>query len=380
MSRLIDRIIFKLAYDPQIYKLESTEIDKSVDELFDELKADKIYGKYVASLTADDFLNSIYVAHGDGESVISFCIHKNHDVESLFNTMSKNLFFEELMNRTFDSLVLVWEGQFSTYSVDKFITTNLKDIMKSMCDSSSFKETSAEAGSLNELSSLVNQLVSSVEYNRGKTSVSNITNNIALHRCDTLDPIFKVGSKIINGRDITSIFMQLASEVGELAEEVRIKTDPKYYKQPGKDGILGEGCDVIIAVVDLLHIAGYAKPEIHNTIIDKLNKWESKAGIVEESPFSVKYVVRDSKGSNYVKIETLDKDYTVYATKILNDMVSVVTINDKSEYLHSTCIHVSNLAEILENIMGINEKDAETLTRQVLTSFSINNKSLTEIK
>lgn len=93
-----------------------------------------------------------------------------------------------------------------------------------------------------------------------------------------LSKVYETGNRIKNNRNISGIFMQAVSEMGELGEEVRIKTDKSYYrKDEGKDGILGEACDVIIALTDLLNIAGYTLEDIDRVISSKLNKWEYKA-------------------------------------------------------------------------------------------------------
>lgn len=74
-----------------------------------------------------------------------------------------------------------------------------------------------------------------------------------------------------------SVMMQLMSEVGELAEELRVKHDPSFYKEEGKDGILGEGCDVLIALIDLLIQSGYKAEDIISTTKTKMDKWWKKA-------------------------------------------------------------------------------------------------------
>lgn len=82
---------------------------------------------------------------------------------------------------------------------------------------------------------------------------------------------------IKNERTPMTIMMQLMSEVGELAEELRVKNDPSFYKEEGKDGILGEGCDILIALVDLLIQSGYKAEDIIETAKTKMDKWWKKA-------------------------------------------------------------------------------------------------------
>lgn len=118
------------------------------------------------------------------------------------------------------------------------------------------------------------------EYRKGKIDMINkhpYSKNMFKPQ-SILFKVYETGNRIKNDRDISGIFMQAVSEIGELGEEVRIKTDKSYYrKNEGKDGILGEACDVIIAVTDLLNIAGYTLEDIDRVISSKLNKWEHKA-------------------------------------------------------------------------------------------------------
>ena len=118
------------------------------------------------------------------------------------------------------------------------------------------------------------------EYRKGKIDMINkhpYSKNMFKHQ-SILSKVYETGNRIKNDRDISGIFMQAVSEIGELGEEVRIKTDKSYYrKDEGKDGILGEACDTIIALTDLLNIAGYTLEDIDRVISSKLNKWEQKA-------------------------------------------------------------------------------------------------------
>ena len=117
------------------------------------------------------------------------------------------------------------------------------------------------------------------EYRKGKIDMINkhpYSKNMFKPQ-SILSKVYETGNRIKNDRNISGIFMQAVSEIGELGEEVRIKTDKSYYrKDEGKDGILGEACDTIIALTDLLNIAGYTLEDIDRVITSKLNKWESK--------------------------------------------------------------------------------------------------------
>ena len=118
------------------------------------------------------------------------------------------------------------------------------------------------------------------EYRKGKIDMINkhpYSKNMFKPQ-SILSKVYETGNRIKNDRNISGIFMQAVSEIGELGEEVRIKTDKSYYrKDEGKDGILGESCDTIIALTDLLNIAGYTLEDIDRVISSKLNKWEQKA-------------------------------------------------------------------------------------------------------
>lgn len=66
------------------------------------------------------------------------------------------------------------------------------------------------------------------------------------------DLIRQYSIEIKNGRDPASILSTATSELGELAQEVNAGFSKTSYKTPGKDGIVGEAVDTIIAIVDLV--------------------------------------------------------------------------------------------------------------------------------
>lgn len=92
-----------------------------------------------------------------------------------------------------------------------------------------------------------------------------------------LDIIKNVSEKIKNNRHPKYIILKVFEEVGELAKEIKAKYDTNGYEKKGKDGILGEGCDSLITIIDLLLIEGYTKEDILKTIDKKCNKWNEKA-------------------------------------------------------------------------------------------------------
>lgn len=92
------------------------------------------------------------------------------------------------------------------------------------------------------------------------------------------DIIKKTSNEVKNNRKPQDVFLQVVEEVGELSKEMRIKHDKGYYKKDaGPDGIIGEGCDILISLIDLLILEGYDEQCIIDNINKKCNKWKSKA-------------------------------------------------------------------------------------------------------
>lgn len=58
-------------------------------------------------------------------------------------------------------------------------------------------------------------------------------------------------SAAVPERSREKVFLHLVSEIGELAEEANIHAG-ELAKDPGEDGIVGEACDVINCLADLL--------------------------------------------------------------------------------------------------------------------------------
>lgn len=89
----------------------------------------------------------------------------------------------------------------------------------------------------------------------------------------------KSTSERVGTRNVDAIFKSLAEEVGELATELSIEAGTKK-RQPSPDGVVGEAIDVLVVILDLLHlklgndITGQA---FLDRVQSKLNKWEGKA-------------------------------------------------------------------------------------------------------
>ena len=73
-----------------------------------------------------------------------------------------------------------------------------------------------------------------------------------------------ISRSIQNDRTISSIILKGFEEIGELSEELTIKYF-KTYKQPGKDGVIGEAIDLLIVVADLYYIVA-DKKELHHSL------------------------------------------------------------------------------------------------------------------
>lgn len=78
-------------------------------------------------------------------------------------------------------------------------------------------------------------------------------------------------------RTLYSVLASVTSEVGELAQEVAIKSG-QCSKDEGPDGVVGEALDVIVAALDIIAIANPDLKEIQLVEMAqrKCNKWLSK--------------------------------------------------------------------------------------------------------
>lgn len=78
-------------------------------------------------------------------------------------------------------------------------------------------------------------------------------------------------------RTLYSVLASVTAELGELAEEVAIKSGDSYKKE-GPDGVIGEAIDVIIAALDIITISNpeLTEDEIARMAQLKCEKWISK--------------------------------------------------------------------------------------------------------
>ena len=101
-----------------------------------------------------------------------------------------------------------------------------------------------------------------------------------ISNCNFYDMTVAIGATIHDGRTAQDVMVSLMSEVGELAEEVNIQYSTRNsYKTPGADGVVGEGIDVILCVMDLLHISNpeLTHEELMRLAALKLQKWYNKS-------------------------------------------------------------------------------------------------------
>ena len=91
---------------------------------------------------------------------------------------------------------------------------------------------------------------------------------------------FRYSDQIINRRDTFYVLSKCIEELGELSEEVQIAAGV-CYKEPGKDGIVGEAIDLITCALDMIRITHphLTEDDIVAIAIPKLEKWKSKATI-----------------------------------------------------------------------------------------------------
>lgn len=91
-----------------------------------------------------------------------------------------------------------------------------------------------------------------------------------------IEDILKTCKELGTHRSPVRSILKTVEEVGEFSTEVNIEIG-HLNKKPSPDGIIGEGCDSIIAIVDTMFLL---KPDLNlsvlqETIEKKLNKWKN---------------------------------------------------------------------------------------------------------
>lgn len=90
--------------------------------------------------------------------------------------------------------------------------------------------------------------------------------------------VFEYSDAIHNGRTISSIFNAGMDEMYELRDET-VKSE--LQQKEGADGILGEGIDVMLCVIDLIRkkYPEITEDEIVAYARTKCEKWKRKYGV-----------------------------------------------------------------------------------------------------
>lgn len=99
-----------------------------------------------------------------------------------------------------------------------------------------------------------------------------------------ISEILDASKNIQDGRTRYAVLAKAGEEYGELSQEVMIRNGD-HYKQPGKDGIIGEAIDLIICCTDLIYSENpnITEDEIVEIAKLKLAKWKSKSSIVSNA-------------------------------------------------------------------------------------------------
>lgn len=89
----------------------------------------------------------------------------------------------------------------------------------------------------------------------------------------------KVDAIEVKPRTRYSVYASAQSEMGELADEIRI-LEGDLNKEVGPDGVIGEAIDVIACMLDLIHVhdPDVAAGVVHSLMQNKLQKWVRKQG------------------------------------------------------------------------------------------------------
>ena len=76
-------------------------------------------------------------------------------------------------------------------------------------------------------------------------------------------------SAVVPERSAQQVFLYLLSEAGELAEEILIHNGD-VSKPAGKDGVVGEVCDVINCLADLIWVGTQGSPEARDNLCARI--------------------------------------------------------------------------------------------------------------
>jgi hypothetical protein len=90
--------------------------------------------------------------------------------------------------------------------------------------------------------------------------------------------ILETSKNIVDGRSRYAVLAKATEELGELAQEVMIAASD-HYKEPGKDGIIGEAIDVMVCCTDIIFSVDdtITEPQMQELLAKKLVKWKEKS-------------------------------------------------------------------------------------------------------
>lgn len=178
----------------------------------------------------------------------------------------------------------------------------------------------------------------------------------SMRKDDIIEIVKGYSDKIKNDRKPIEIALQVSSETGELMDEVRRSEVAGFYKKPGVYGVIGEGCEVIISVLDLLFKKGYTEKDITDTIRKKCEKWYNKITSKEDD-----------------KKEEISENEIETIAKILNRMIHM----SYPEYVHHNRNYRVNYT-VLDHFKDFLKKEIDTLdnSEHINVSFPILNRNL----
>lgn len=89
---------------------------------------------------------------------------------------------------------------------------------------------------------------------------------------------FEASDEIQDSRTRFRILAHCIEELGEMSEELVIDKGLSY-KSPGKDGVIGEGVDLILCVLDLIHKTDptVTEEDLEAIAVKKIAKWKGNA-------------------------------------------------------------------------------------------------------
>lgn len=92
-----------------------------------------------------------------------------------------------------------------------------------------------------------------------------------------IETIISAAVDVRDGRGHRDVIFHAVTELGELAEEVRIKTGNARGKTAGPDGIAGEALDLVLCLVDYLRLLDHLTSD--SRMVSVLNEKSGATGI-----------------------------------------------------------------------------------------------------